>query len=304
MSDADPVLTLTDLETWSFDGTALAVLGQPIKHSVSPPMHNAALAEMAQLDARFASWKYFRFEVPPTELPRALALLHQKKFRGVNLTVPHKVLAVEQLTAIDPAARLAGAVNTLLWTEDGWHGFNTDGYGLSAAIAEDLGLRLKGSHIVLLGAGGAARGAAVECLAQKCASLTVINRTPANLEALLTLLRPLAGEIPLRGETALGETNTDILASAVVINATSLGLRETDAVPINLRALKNPIGVYDMIYNPPRTALLAHADALAVPRANGLSMLIHQGAKSLSIWSAAAVPVSTMRTAAETALRR
>ncbi|HYD82746.1 MAG TPA: shikimate dehydrogenase, partial [Opitutus sp.] len=284
MAASDPVLTLRDLESWSFDGTALAVLGQPIKHSISPAMHNAALAEMARTDPRFASWKYFRFEIAPADLPHALPLLHEKKFRGINLTVPHKILAVEHVAAIDPAAQIAGAVNTLLSTAHGWHGHNTDGYGLANGLHQDLGLSLSGAHVILLGAGGAARGAAVECLRQRCASLSIANRTRENLDALLSLLQPLAGDTSLRGFSPQTPP-ADLPANAIVINATSAGLRDTDPLPIALETLPRASGVYDMIYNPPRTALLRVAATLEVPHANGLSMLVHQGAKSLAIWS-------------------
>src|SRR3954471_15179079 len=145
----DSVHSLDDLASWSRAGTSLAVLGHPIKHSLSPRMHNAALAELAARDSRFADWKYFRFEVPPADLPRALELLHAKGFHGVNLTVPHKVIAFEHVAAIDPAARPVGAVNTLRRTDRGWHGFNTDGYGLVGALREALQRELRGSNIVL-----------------------------------------------------------------------------------------------------------------------------------------------------------
>lgn len=299
----NPVLTPADLASWSFDGTALAVLGQPIKHSVSPAMHNAALAELARSDARFASWKYFRFEVAPADLPRALPLLHAKKFRGLNLTVPHKILAVGHVAAIDPAAQTAGAVNTLLWTERGWHGHNTDGHGLACALRDDLGRSLAGAHVILLGAGGAARGAAVECLRRGCASLAIANRTPENLDGLLALLRPLAGPIPLTG-FAPHQPPADLPANAIVINATSAGLRADDPLPIDLSRLPRPAGVYDMIYNPPQTPLLRAAAALGLPHANGLSMLVHQGARSLALWTGADIPVAAMHAAATTALRR
>src|SRR5262245_43707262 len=131
---ADPVLTIADLEAWSRAGTSLAVLGHPIGHSISPAMHNAALGELAQRDSRFADWKYFRFDIPPEQLPRALELLHAKKFRGVNLTVPHKIIAFDRVVEVDSAAQPVGAVNTLKWSERGWHGFNTDGYGLTGAV--------------------------------------------------------------------------------------------------------------------------------------------------------------------------
>lgn len=300
MSTADPVLTLRDLASWSFAGTALAVVGQPIKHSISPAMHNAALAELAQGDPRFTSWKYFRFEIAPADLPEALPRFHACGFRGLNLTVPHKVLAFDLVDDVAPAARPVGAVNTLHRTPTGWQGHNTDGHGLAAGLREDLGLELAGAHVILLGAGGAARGAAVECLSRRCASLSIGNRTAANLDALLDALRPLAGSIPLRGFTL--DAPHSLPPGAIVINATSSGLRATDAAPLRIDALLKPAGVYDMIYNPPQTELLRTAAGHGCPVANGLSMLVHQGAKSLALWTGAAVPVATMRHAARIAL--
>lgn len=295
------VLTLRDLATWSFDGTALAVLGHPIDHSISPPMHNAALGVMAHADPRFGQWKYFRFNVPPADLSSALSLFHEKRFRGLNLTIPHKILAVPQVAAIDPAAKMVGAVNTLLWTEHGWHGHNTDGYGLATGLREDLGQELKGANVILVGAGGAARGAAVECLRQRCASLWISNRTAENLRILLDELSPLAGSVPVYG-FAPDSPPRNLPAGAVLVNATSVGLRSSDPLPISLAALPAVTGVYDMIYNPPETALLRQARSLGVRSANGLSMLVHQGARALSLWTGRDVPVDAMRAAAIDAL--
>ncbi len=305
-SAVDPVFTLADLATWSRPGTSLAVLGHPIKHSVSPPMHNAALAALARTDARFADWKYFRFEIHPDDLPRALELLHVKKFRGVNLTVPHKIIAFDRVAEVDAAARAVGAINTLLWTPRGWHGFNTDGYGLAAAVREMFGRELKGAHVLLLGAGGAARGAAIECLQRDCASLNISNRTPSAMDELCELLKhlgPASKHVPIYG-TALLESPRYLPAGSLVINATSLGLRPDDPAPIDLVILPRPAAVFDMIYNPPQTALLRAAEKLGVPHANGLAMLVHQGAKSLEIWSdaPAAQTAATMAAAARVAL--
>jgi shikimate dehydrogenase len=316
MAESAPVLTLRDLGTWSRPGTSLAVLGHPIKHSISPAMHNAALAELARSDARFSDWSYFRFEVPPDDLPRALALLHAKHFRGVNLTVPHKIIAFDRVAEIDPAARPVGAVNTLLWGERGWRGFNTDGYGLAGAVRETLARDLTGADVILLGAGGAARGAAVECLQRGCASLSIINRTRETLDALLTVLKPVAGEIHLRGFCPVSGVHSDLSAIAMqipsatrdrdllIVNATSAGLRPDDPLPVDLRTLQFPAAVYDMIYNPPQTPLLREATTLGLPNANGLSMLVHQGAKALEIWSGipAARTAPTMTTAVRAAL--
>lgn len=295
------VFTLADLAAWSRPGTSLAVLGHPIKHSISPPMHNAALAEMARSDARFADWQYFRFEIHPDDLPLALDLLHAKKFRGINLTVPHKIIAVDRVAEIDPAARPVGAVNTLRWTERGWHGFNTDGYGLASAVKETLGLNLTGAHILLLGAGGAARGAAVECLQRRCASLWIANRTRETLDTLLATLVPVAQEVPF---CCFAPETSVLPAGAIVINATSAGLRPDDPAPVDLTLLSRPAAVFDMIYNPPQTPLLRAATTLGLPTANGLAMLVHQGAKSLEHWSGilATQTAPTMATAARAAL--
>jgi shikimate dehydrogenase len=296
------VLTLADLATWSFDGTALAVLGHPIKHSVSPAMHNAALAELAKSDPRFRSWQYFRFDVPPEDLPRALPLFHARGFRGLNLTVPHKIIAFAEVREIDPAAKLIGAVNTLRRTDEGWFGANTDGYGLSEGLRENLGVQLRGAPVVLLGAGGAARGAAVECLRQRCAALWIGNRTVEKLPALVAELEQEANGVPIRTFEP-GQPPKDLAQGSIVINATSAGLRASDTAPIDLGAIPRPAGVYDMIYNPPLTPLLREAQKCGLPFANGLSMLVHQGAKSLLLWTERhSVPVATMRQAAEQAL--
>ena len=304
MSAPDPVFSLDDLDRWSFSGPALAVLGQPIAHSLSPAMHNAALAALARTDPRFASWRYFKFAVAPDQLPAALPRFHAHGFLGLNLTVPHKVLAWAQIASPAPGTAAVGAVNTLIRREapGAWAGDNTDGYGLATGLREDLGVALDGAPVILLGAGGAARGAAVECLRRGCAALWIANRTRARLDELLARLRPLAGTVPLHGFPP-AEPPASLPAGAVVINATSLGLRVDDAAPLDLARLPRPAAVYDMIYNPAVTPLLRQAAALGVPQANGLSMLVHQGAKSLELWTG--VPADrtapVMRTAARAA---
>ena len=295
-------LSLPDLATWSFRGTALAVLGQPIEHSISPAMHNAALAALAVTDDRFASWRYFRFEIAPDELPEALPRFHAAGFHGLNLTVPHKILACDCIERIDTSARPAGAVNTLRRTPTGWEGFNTDGYGLAAAVAETLRHQLADRDIILLGAGGAARGAAVECLQRGCRSLAIGNRTAARTDALCAALQPLAPGIPVRGFDPATPPR-DLPRDALVINATSAGLKPEDAAPVDLRQLPVVAAVYDMIYNPPLTPLLAQAKALGVPQANGLSMLVYQGARALELWTGAEAPVEVMLQAARSALQ-
>ena len=298
---AETIHTLADLEAWSFSGTALAVIGRPVAHSLSPAIHNAALAELAQAQPRYAGWHYFKFDIAPADLARALSLFHKHRFHGLNLTVPHKSLALEYLVTSDAFVRAAGAANTLTYSESGWRGANTDGYGLTTALREDLGAELAGAHIILLGAGGAARGAAIECLRARCASLWIGNRTASTLEALLLNLRMFASESVVCGFD-LGNLPSGLPAGATVINATSLGLAAADAAPIDLKKIPSPARVYDMIYRPPQTTLLRQAAELGLPHANGLSMLIHQGARSLEIWTGATVPVPVMQAAARAAL--
>ena len=279
------------------------MIGHPIAQSVSPQMQGAALAALARDDACFASWRYVAFDVEPERLGEALRLMAEKGFLGVNLTVPHKVQAVALVSSMETGAREAGAVNTLIRSSRGWHGHNTDGYGLSAAIAEDLGMSLRGTPVVLLGAGGAARGAAVECLRAGCTGIWIVNRSRPSLDALLDQLRPLAQATALHG-VAHGLVAPAFPKGALVVNATRAGLHASDPAPIDLETIPGVAAVYDMVYNPPRTRLLAQAESLSIPWANGLAMLVHQGAKALEIWSGvpAARTAPTMRSAAAKAL--
>lgn len=286
MASPDIVYTLADLKAWTETGTWLAVLGHPIKHSVSPVMHNAALAFHRTVRTELATWQYLKFDIDPEQLPEALPLFLERGFIGLNLTVPHKVIAVDCIAEIDEAARPAGAVNTLVRSAKGWKGHNTDGHGMSAGIRADLLKTLPGAHVVLLGAGGAARGAAVQCLQEGVASLTIANRSSPNLETLIADLTPVR-----RGFTRLNGCLFPDLYKGVspegslLINATSSGLRPDEAAPIELSRLPRPAAVYDMVYSPPQTTLLRDASALSIPNANGLSMLVHQGARALSLWT-------------------
>ncbi len=292
---------LADLAAWSRPGTALAVVGHPIAHSLSPVIHNAALAELTRTEPRFRDWRYHKFDIAPEDLPAALAAFHRLNFRGLNLTVPHKSLVVDHLAKSDSFVRAAGAANTITFFEDGWHGANTDGYGLTNSLQQELGASLAGAQVILLGAGGAGRGAAVECLRARCAALWIGNRTAASLAALHAELQPLAGATELRGFD-LTKPPAALPAGAIVINATSLGLKADDSAPLDLRQIPRPGWVMDMIYRPAQTALLRQAAELGVPHANGLAMLVHQGARSLEIWTGAKVPVAVMQAAALAAL--
>ena len=191
--NTEKTYTLADLKVWDYPGTALAVVGKPIKHSLSPVMHNAAIGQLAQRNLKYKKWGYFRFDIHPKDLPEALELFFQKRFLGLNLTVPHKVIAMDFLKFFSDSARAIGAVNTLKWTAPGYEGFNTDGYGLLKGIEQGLAKSLNGSNILILGAGGAARAAVVKCLSQNAASIRILNRSKDRLDLMCSSLSNMKG---------------------------------------------------------------------------------------------------------------
>ena len=299
--DTEKTYTLADLKAWDFLGTALAVIGQPIKHSLSPIMHNAAIGQLLHSDHKFKEWAYFRFEIDPEDLAEALELFYHKRFIGLNLTVPHKVMALELIKSVSDSARAIGAVNTLKWTASGYEGYNTDGFGMSKGIEQGLGKGLMGSHILILGAGGAARAAVVECLSQKAASIRVLNRSKDRLDAMLSRLSTLKGFesiIPIHAKEELA----DLPETGICINATSLGLKEDDPLPLDVAFLTSQWAVYDMVYNPQETALSIEAQKLGCAVETGLGMLVHQGARALEIWTEQKIDADIMYRAGVNAL--
>ncbi|WOO41790.1 shikimate dehydrogenase [Rubellicoccus peritrichatus] len=293
------VRTLDDLKTWEFSGKALAVLGLPVAHSVSPQMHNAALNAMAQTHLIYRNWCYFKFEVPPEKLPEALPLFWEKGFHGLNLTIPHKVQAVDLVKEIDPAARSMGAVNTLTRLDGGgYNGNNSDGYGLETALERELDVKIPGADIVLLGAGGAARAAAVQCLLKDCKSLWIGNRSQDRLNELIALLDPKLVVEKVRGfDITNPPAELSAIEHPVIINATSLGLKADDPSPIDLSRFTGEAKIYDMTYGV-KNALATQAEASGFAFADGLSMLVWQGVRSLEIWSNDTVPAQPMMSAA------
>ncbi len=301
--DTEKIYRLEDLLNWEYSGTALAVIGKPIRHSLSPVMHNAVLQSKVQSDSRIVDWAYFRFEIDPDYLPRALQLFHEKRFLGLNLTVPHKVIALDLIASVSEEARAIGAVNTLKWTESGYQGFNTDGYGMRVGIAHSLKAELKENSVLILGAGGAARAAAVECLKEKTPFVYMFNRTPERLNLLLKNLSNLEGSDRL---IPLASSDPGALSSlgleGICINATSLGMCAEDPLPVDLGLLPARWKVYDMVYNPRETKLYREARAQERSAATGLSMLVHQGAKAMELWSGQLVDANCMYHAAERGL--
>ena len=283
-----------------------AVLGWPVRHSASPAMQNAGLAALG-LD-----WRYLAFEVRPEALGEVMAGAKAMRFVGLNLTVPHKLLAVAMMDELDESARTWGAVNTVRFearAEDGsWQplgqwtggregalrakGFNTDAEAIVRSIQEDLHLELRGAEVLLLGAGGAGRVAALKLAAEGVAQLHLVNRTPAKAAQVAAEIQRLFPQVKVRCEYPT--TTMDLL-----VNATSLGLKPEDALPLDEQRfpLSKAGAVYDLIYRPAETPLLCRAKAAGCQTANGLGMLLYQGAKALELWSGRPAPVAVMRAA-------
>ena len=251
-------------------------------------MHNAAFAALG------LNWRYLAFEVDPKNLRAAIAGARAMNFAGLNLTVPHKLLAVDMVDKLDASAKIWGAVNTIKFENGRASGFNTDADGLANSLREDLQIELRGKKVLLLGAGGAGRTAALKLAAENVAELFLVNRTVSKAEE-------IAGEIKKQFpsvKVSVGYPKTEI---DLLLNATSLGLKPEDGSPLDEKqfSLKQTRAVYDMIYKPAETKLLAAAKVAGCKTANGIGMLVHQGAKAFEIWTGQSAPVAVMRRAVE-----
>ena len=284
------VFTLADLRAWpaEFPPLRLAVLGDPVAHSASPPMHNAALAECG-IDARYA-----RLHIRAEELAETFRLLPAQGFIGVNCTIPHKFAALALVDRADEHARRIGVVNTVVVEAGRLVGYNTDGPGLVRAVRAELGAELSELRVMVLGAGGGAgRAIAMQCAIEKCPRIALINRTPGKLDALRAELESFFPQDRL----AVGDLSAQLTETDLIIHCTSLGMKPGEPSPIPAGLLTARHFIYDTIYTTARTPLLVAGDAAGARGANGLSMLLHQGALSFEIWFQRPAPIETMRAA-------
>lgn len=291
------VFDLRDLRQWTAESPLqLAVLGDPVAHSASPPMH------MAALRACGLGHTYGRLHIKPDELEEAMLLLAKNGFLGVNLTIPHKTAILPLLGHIDPHANIMGAVNTVVFQNGQTSGFNTDGRGLVRAIAEDFGVQLGTLRVMILGAGGGAgRAVALQCAIEGCPQIALVNRTREKAETLAGEMRELAQQQATTSQvTVLGsdapELQEFVHRTDIIIQCSSLGMQESDPSPLPSRMLRPGLFVYDTIYSQ-ETQLILDARSRGALTANGLSMLLHQGALAFEIWFNRAAPVDAMRSA-------
>jgi shikimate dehydrogenase len=278
----------------------LAVFGDPIAQSKSPVFQNAAL-RAANIDAQFV-----RVHVRPDQLAESLRSLPSAGFLGANLTYPHKTDALASLDSLDPAAKSIGAVNTVRVDGDKLTGFNTDGPGFVRAIREEFFSDVRDLRIMVLGAGGGAgRAIAVQCALERCERLVLVNRTLEKAQSLAAELAPHFRSDRLLGpaERLAAIPHDDFAIRAeidhvdLVVNATTIGMKRSDPGLISPSLLTANLMVYDAVYAGGKSRLVVEAEAAGARAANGLSMLLHQGALAFEIWFDRAAPLAAMRAA-------
>jgi shikimate dehydrogenase len=266
------------------------LIGDPVEHTMSPAMHNAAFAELG-LD-----YVYLPFRVRAEDLRSAVTGLKALNVRGFNVTIPHKVNIIPMLDEIDSLAGKIGAVNTVVNDGGKLAGYNTDAAGFLKALLEQ-GVEPGGKNIVILGAGGASRAISY-ILADSGARLTILNRK-LELDWAVELARHIRED--LAGEAGALELAAENLATAleksdILVNATSVGMApDKDASPVPAGLLKSALIIFDIVYNPVRTKLLHEAATAGARTVGGVDMLAWQGALAFEKWTGQPAPVGLMR---------
>jgi shikimate dehydrogenase len=269
----------------------LGVIGNPIEHSLSPIMHNAALREME------LNYVYLPFAIAPDDLKVAISGFSAIGLQGFNVTIPHKQAIIPLLSDITDVAAAIGAVNTVWRAENGWHGTNTDVIGFLAPLRE-LEKDWSSTCAIVLGNGGAARAVVAGCSQLGCAEIHVVGRHPEKLDAFLQSWTgsPFANNLQVHDWQTLSE----LLPKAdLVVNTTPIGMSpQVDQSPLTqtqIEQLKAGAIAYDLIYIPNPTLFLQHAKERGCVAIDGLEMLIQQGAAALEIWTQQSVPVEVMQ---------
>lgn len=268
------------------------IIGHPVAHSLSPVFQGAAFAHCG-LDVTYERW-----DTPAAELPARVGSLRDPSMLGANVTVPHKEAVIPLLDELGGQSARMGAVNTIVNREGRLFGFNTDGPGFVAALKNEAGFDPAGRRILLVGAGGAARGIAFALAEARAAEVAISNRTAGRAEA-------VAREIGRPVSAVAFETRA--AGYDCVVNCTSVGMHggpNPDGVPVSLEGAKFPCLVVDIVYAPEDTPLLQAARLAGLKTLGGLPMLIYQGALAFEHWTGIPAPVEVMFQAARGELAR
>ncbi|MFM2169176.1 MAG: shikimate dehydrogenase [Verrucomicrobiota bacterium] len=291
-------LTFEELLNWSevagrFHPPArLAVIGDPIAHSRSPQMHTPAL------HARGFDAQYIRVQVPQGRVAEAFRQFAAVGFLGVNITIPHKFEALDAVDEVDPLARQLGAVNTLAIRHGRLFGYNSDGPGYLRSVREAFAVEVKDLRVLILGAGGGAgRAVAVQSALVGCPKLVLANRTVSKAEALAGEVRAISAQTEVKLLSWTDQAVAAVLPEIdLVVNATSLGMKNGDARLVPGGALQARHLVFDMVYRADgETPLLTEARTAGAKVVDGLTLLLHQGAISFEHWFGGVAPLEVMR---------
>ena len=259
-----------------------AVIGSPVRHSLSPALHNAGFA------ATGVDWVYTAFEVAAGQAGAALDAMRVLGFGGLSVTMPHKQAVAELVDELDPAAAALRSVNTVVVLGDGrLKGYSTDGAGFVASLAAQ-GVVVGGAHVGVIGAGGAAR-AIIDAVARAgAARVTIVNRSAERA----------IGAVELAGEIASVDVPERLADCDIVVNATSVGMGSTE-LPCDIGVLHAAQVVADIVYHPRYTALLTAATKVGARTVEGFGMLVHQAVLQQQLWTGATVDAAVMWSAAE-----
>jgi shikimate dehydrogenase len=297
------IFGIADLRSWSESAAKqpvrFGVVGDPVEHSLSPLIQNAALRECG------IKMSYAAFKIQSSELEEAISLFRANGFLGFNVTLPHKAAAAEFMDELDGDAPAIGAINTVTVRNQKTIGSNTDGIGFARAIRDDFSVDLRDLRILLIGAGGAAHGIAYECARENCERLVIANRTKSSAERLAKKLHHFFSGPRVLGPVprlhAMGLTESELRAQIgnidLIVNATPVGLGPSDQAILPAHILEPHLMVYDTTYGSERTPLLRAASATGARGANGVSMLLHQGVRAFEIWHGREAPLAAMRAA-------
>ena len=275
----------------------VGAFGDPIDENPTGIMQEAAFA------AAGLNWRYLLLRVTAEDLSAAITGIRAMHFRGINLTIPHKVAVLKYLDEVAPDAALIGAVNTVRRVATRLIGENTDGKGFLRSVREDAGVDPAGKRIVFLGAGGAARAMSVELALAGASHITIVNRTPARGEE---LVRTLNQKTPAKAEFVHWIGDYPVSPEAdILVNATSIGLYPNtgDTPPVMMVTVGPDLLVCDVIPNPPQTAFLTAAAARGARTLDGLGMLVYQGAIGFKLWTGVEPSIPVMRQALEKVFR-
>ena len=277
---------MSELRPLSGHTRVAGVIGDPVRHSLSPALHNAAFEHLG-LD-----WVYTAFEVPAGRGSEAVAAMAVLGIEGLSVTMPHKADVAAACDALSRSAEVLGAVNCVRRDGARLIGENTDGAGFVNSLRAQAGISPAGLDSLVLGAGGAGR-AVIAALAAGGASVTVVNRSPAAAERAAAIGISAADD----GGTVVVGTAADARRADLVVNATSLGMSAGDPLPLDASLLSEGQVVVDLIYRPERTPLLAAAAAAGAMTLNGVGMLLFQAAEQFRMWTGHEAPTDVMASA-------